>query len=41
VNEDILKSIHEELVAIRQLLAEANKAPARSTPVRAASSSSS
>jgi len=41
MNEDILKSIHEELVAIRQLLAEANKAPARSTPVRAATSSSS
>jgi hypothetical protein len=41
MNEDILKSIHEELVAIRQLLAEANKAPARSTPVRSTSSSSS
>ena len=41
MNEDILKSIHEELVAIRQLLAEANKAPARSTPARATSSSSS
>ena len=41
MNEDILKSIHEELVAIRQLLAEANKAPARSTPARSTSSSSS
>ena len=41
MNEDILKSIHEELVAIRQLLAEANKAPARSAPARATSSSSS
>lgn len=41
MNEDILKSIHEELVAIRQLLAEANKAPARSAPARPASSSSS
>ena len=42
MNEDILKSIHEELVAIRQLLAEANKSsPARSTPARATSSASS
>lgn len=41
MNEDILKSIHEELVAIRQLLAEANKAPARSAPARATSSSTS
>ena len=41
MNEDILKSIHEELVAIRQLLAEATKAPARSAPARATSSSSS
>ena len=42
MNEDILKSIHEELVAIRQLLAEANKSsPARSAPARATSSASS
>lgn len=41
MNEDILKSIHEELVAIRQLLAEANKAQTRSAPARASSSSSS
>lgn len=42
MNEDILKSIHEELVAIRQLLAEANKAgPARSTPARSTSTASS
>lgn len=42
MNEDILKSIHEELVAIRQLLAEANKAgPARSAPARSTSSASS
>jgi len=40
MNEDILRSIHEELVAIRQLLAEANKAPARSAPARATSASS-
>ena len=41
MNEDILKSIHEELVAIRQLLAEANKALARSAPARTTSLSSS
>ena len=42
MHDDILKAIHEELVGIRQLLAEANKgAPARSTPARAASSASS
>ncbi len=42
MNEDILKSIHEELVAIRQLLAEANKAgPARSAPARSTSTASS
>ena len=40
MNEEILKSIHEELVAIRQLLTEANKAP-RSAPARSTSSSSS
>jgi hypothetical protein len=41
MNEDILKSIHEELVAIRQLLAEANKAgPARSAPARSTSTAS-
>ncbi len=45
MNDEILKAIHEELVAIRKLLAEANKAaPARSssaTPARSTSSSSS
>lgn len=41
MNEDMLKSIHEELVAIRQLLAEAIKAPARSAPARATTSASS
>jgi len=41
MNEDLLKSIHEELVAIRQLLTEANKAAPRSTPARATSGSSS
>ena len=42
MNEDILKAIHEELVAIRQLLAEANKpSQSRSTPARSTSSSSS
>jgi hypothetical protein len=42
MNDDILKAIHEELVAIRKLLAESNKAaPARSsTPARSTSSSS-
>lgn len=42
MNDDILKAIHEELVAIRQLLAEANKAPrASSAPARSTSTSSS
>jgi hypothetical protein len=41
MNEDILKAIHEELVSIRQLLAEANKAQPRSQPARAMSSASS
>ena len=40
MNEDLLKAIHQELVAIRQLLAETRSAPARSTPVRTASSTS-
>jgi hypothetical protein len=40
MNEDTLKAIHQELVAIRQLLTEANKAP-RSAPARSTSSSSS
>jgi len=35
MNEDILKSIHEELVAIRQLLSEARTAPARPAPAPA------
>lgn len=38
MNEDILKSIHEELVAIRQLLADANKAQPRSAPARSSGS---
>ncbi len=41
MNEDTLKAIHQELVAIRQLLTEANKAQPRSTPARSTSSSSS
>jgi len=35
MNEDILKSIHEELVAIRQLLASQQSTAARSAPARA------
>jgi hypothetical protein len=39
MNDDLLKAIHQELVAIRQLLAD-GKAPAmRSTPVRASAPS--
>ena len=34
MNDDLLKAIHQELVAIRQLLAEGKSAPARSAPVR-------
>jgi len=42
MNDDLLKAIHQELVAIRQLLADGNKAaPARSTPARASTSTSS
>ena len=41
MNEDILKSIHEELVAIRQLLASQQSTAARSAPARATSSASS
>ena len=42
MNDDLLKAIHQELVAIRKLLADGNKAvPARSTPVRATTPSSS
>jgi len=40
MNEDILKSIHAELVAIRQLLTETKQAQARSTPARTTSTSS-
>jgi hypothetical protein len=41
MNDDLLKAIHQELVAIRQLLAEGNKAaPVRSTPARATTTSS-
>lgn len=38
MNEDLLKAIHQELVAIRQLLAEGKSAPARNTPVRTTAS---
>lgn len=41
MNDDLLKAIHQELVAIRQLLADGNAATSRSTPVRAPASSSS
>jgi len=41
MNEDTLKAIHQELVAIRQLLADAAKAQPRSAPARSTSSSSS
>ena len=41
MNEDILKSIHEELVSIRTLLTEATKSPPRSAPVRAPSTATS
>ena len=41
MNEDILKSIHEELVAIRQLLASQQSTAARTAPARATSSASS
>ncbi len=37
MNEDLLKAIHQELVAIRQLLAEGKTAPARGTPAPRAS----
>ena len=40
MNEEILKAIHEELVGIRQLLAETKQAQARSTPARTTSPSS-
>ena len=41
MNEDILKSIHEELVSIRTLLTEATKSAPRSAPVRAPSTATS
>jgi hypothetical protein len=42
MNDELLKAIHQELIAIRQLLADGNKAaPARSTPARASTSTSS
>ena len=41
MNEDILKSIHEELVSIRKLLTEATKSAPRSVPVRAPSTATS
>ena len=34
MNEELLKAIHQELIAIRQLLAKGTPAPARSTPAR-------
>ncbi len=41
MNEDLLKAIHQELVAIRQLLAEGKSAAsARSTPARTSTSAS-
>jgi hypothetical protein len=39
MNEDMLKAIHQELVAIRQLLAEAKTAPSRPAPARSPASS--
>lgn len=41
MNEELLKSIHQELVAIRQLLASQQSTAARSAPARAPSSASS
>lgn len=41
MNEDILKSILQELVGIRQLLAEGAKTPSRSTPARTSTASTS
>ena len=41
MNDDLLKAIHQELVAIRQLLAETKQAQSRPAPARATSSSSS
>ena len=38
MNEDLLKAIHQELVAIRQLLAEGKSAPTRSAPARSTAS---
>ena len=40
MNDDLLKAIHQELIAIRQLLAEGKGPAARSTPVRASTPSS-
>lgn len=34
MNDDLLKAIHEELVAIRKLLAENKPSPARTAPAR-------
>lgn len=41
MNDELLKAIHLELVAIRQLLADGKAAPARTTPARASSPASS
>jgi hypothetical protein len=41
MNEDILKSIHDELVSIRKLLTDATKNAPRSAPVRATSTATS
>ena len=41
MTDELLKAIHLELVAIRQLLADGKAAPVRTTPARASSSASS
>lgn len=41
MNEDLLKAIHQELVAIRQLLANGAKTPARTAPARTSTPSTS
>lgn len=39
MNDDLLKAIHQELVAIRQLLANGQSAPAKTVPARTTASS--
>ena len=41
MNDELLKAIHQELVAIRQLLAETKQAQSRPAPARSTSTSSS